>query len=169
MRIALREEEEGDEKKREPIVGESWEGREMYGWFGQSCCWRCMRARPVSVFCLVPTKKMWEVRMPARTWKYFNTHLPFCLDSLSITLDCCSFSGVQGCNAFLPWLPQTYRFLHSVKKAGGSFQSACLSMERRHGLSPSRLPARFGPDRVDIYSMTIISNAQLVERKEECV
>ena len=79
------------------------------------------------------------------------------------------FSEVQVGNGFLPWLPPTYRFVDSVKKTGGSLQSACLSMERRHGLSPSRLPARFGPDRVDIYSMTIISNAQLVERKEECV
>jgi len=45
MRVVLLEEEEGEEGDvRDPIVGELWEGGEMYGWFGRSCCRRCMRA-----------------------------------------------------------------------------------------------------------------------------
>ena len=140
-------EEEGDEKEREPIVGELWDAGEMYGWFGRSCCWRCMRARPVSVFCLVPMKKMCVSKDEngcQRERGNISTPITFLfgVDLLSVTLDCCSFSGVQGCNAFLPWLPQTYRFLASVKKTGGSFQSACLAMERTHGLSPPRIQTR---------------------------
>jgi hypothetical protein len=48
MRVVLLEEEEEEEGEREPIVGELWEGGEM---FGRSCCRRCMRPFSTCVVC----------------------------------------------------------------------------------------------------------------------
>ena len=70
--------------------------------------------------------------MTARTWKYFDTHLPFLF---RFTLRHARFAGVfahflefKFVMLCLPWLPQTYCFVASIKKTGGSFQYACLAM-----------------------------------------
>ena len=107
-----------------------------------------MRARPVSVVCLVPTKKecvsgrILRITDASENVEIFRRPSPSFLVYIQSPI-AGLLSQFQFAILLLPWHPQTYRFLASVKKTGGCFQSASLTMERTHGV-PQDYPTLSG-------------------------